>query len=266
MVSEIHARSVMTSYSRLLGEQVSDPSQGDPVGGLRGALIDALMDLPFINALSDRRMLLTLIRQGVVRFPDVEEKPEARLHVVYIVMTCMSHPGGLRALRAALETMAPHSEGTRQARRLIESAMLSALIADSELERIKTLLWRSASSRAQVRAVVGAADAPEGSADTEPIVHFVRLTRQPVPERGLPAALVFVEEIAAQADPAEAVHLRAWVDQQAERLELASRLRAHRDRAGGARVPDREAVPTEPVEADARGEMAEITISSRWIR
>lgn len=169
-------------------------------------------------------MLLTLVRQGVVRFPDVEEKPEARLHVVYIVMTCMSHPGGLRALRSALETMSPHSEGTRQVQQLVQSATLAALIPDSELDRAKMLLLRSEVELAPTGAAGGG-----GESGPDLVARFDALTEEILPERGLPAALALVEAVAGQARAPEAAQLSAWVNQQAERLELTNQLRAYRD-------------------------------------
>jgi hypothetical protein len=99
---------------------VQGPANRDSAA-LRSDLVAALMELPFINALPDRRMLLTLVRQDVVRFPDVQERSEARLHVTEIVLTCLQHPGGLRALSAALETMAPYADGTLRVRQFVES-------------------------------------------------------------------------------------------------------------------------------------------------
>ncbi|NMO49792.1 tetratricopeptide repeat protein [Actinoplanes sp. TBRC 11911] len=201
------------------------------------------MDLPFINALSDRRMLLNLVRQGVVRFPDVEEKPEARLHVVSIVMTCMSHPGGLRALRSALDTMAPDSDGTRQAHRLIQSATLAALIPDGERDRVKPLLQRHWTT------FVAAAGGMQAPTNGDLVGRFEALTQEPLPEFGLPAALAFVEEIAALAPSARSTPLSDWVDQQAERLELTLELQKHRshESPGGLRPPGSDTPETEQI-------------------
>jgi hypothetical protein len=188
---------------------VQGSAKKDPAGALRSPLIAALMDLPFINTLPDRRMLLTLIRQDVVRFPDVQERSEARLHVVEIVLACLRHPGGLRALCAALDTMAPYAEGTRRARQLIESATLSDLLSESELERARDLLR---------------------SADDSLIVKFEDLLREPAGSDGLPPALSYLERTAHQVDPSLAADLRGWVDAQAEWLEVGAALRRLRDR------------------------------------
>src|SRR2546423_14387003 len=54
------------------GISVQDPASNEPAGVV-SPLVAALMELPFINTLPDRRMLLTLVRQDVVRFPHVRE-------------------------------------------------------------------------------------------------------------------------------------------------------------------------------------------------
>src|SRR5205807_2841609 len=133
---------------------------------------------------------------------------EARLHVVEIVLACLRHPGGLRALCAALETMAPYAEGTRRARQLIESATLSDLLSESDLERARDLL-RSAGD-----AVLG---------------EFEDLLRELAGPDGLPPALSYLEQTARQVDPHLAADLRGWVDAQAEWLEVGATLRRLRD-------------------------------------
>ena len=115
----------------------------DPAAELRDALISSLIDVQFMNALPDRRLLINLVRRDVVNFPDVPERSEARLHVVDIVLACLGHPGGLRALRTALETMAPDSPGTKRAGQLIASATLLNLLPDSEVKRAHELLRRA---------------------------------------------------------------------------------------------------------------------------
>jgi tetratricopeptide (TPR) repeat protein len=210
---------------------VQGPGKKDPVGTLRTPLIDALMGLPFINALSDRRMLLTLIRQEVVRFPDVEEKSEARLHVIYIVLACLGHPGGLRALRAALETMAPHAEGTRRIQQLIESATLANLLPESELERAHELARQAGECDLELpgQPADGYQSRDHDRRGPALIEHFDALAAERTVD-GLPPALVFLEHLADQVDRALAGAIRLWVDEQCEWLELQSDLRRLRAR------------------------------------
>src|SRR5262249_6241116 len=115
----------------------------DPAAELRDALISALIDVQFMNALPDRRLLINLVRRDVVNFPDVQERSEARLHVVEIVLACLGHPGGLRALHGALSTMAPDAPGTKRAGQLIETATLLSLLPESEVKRVHELLRRA---------------------------------------------------------------------------------------------------------------------------
>src|SRR2546423_5794454 len=154
-------------FAAVGGMSVQGPTRKDSAGVL-SPLVAALMDLPFINTLPDRRMLLTLVRQEVMRFPDVQERSEARLHVVDIVLACLRHPGGLRALALTLDTMAPYAEGTRRARQLIESATLSDLLSGSELERVRDLLR---------------------TADGSLVSEFEALLREPTGRDALPLAL-----------------------------------------------------------------------------
>ena len=205
-----------------------------PAAALRSSLIAALMDLPFVNALADRRMLLMLVRRDVGRFPDVQERPEARLHVVDIVMACLATPGGLRALRAALETMAPQAEGTRRARQLIEGATLSGLLSESELERARDLLRRAAQCDVSLPG-----DLLESADDTINAlpVHsatlinvFDDLAARRTGPQGLPPALALLESVATQVGGNLALDLRAWVETQAESLEAMTALGTLRER------------------------------------
>ena len=84
-----------------------DAIKKDPATELSDALITALIEIPFMSAVADRRLLLQLIRRAIDGFPDVRENDEIRLHVVQIVLTCLQQRGGLRALTGALLTMAP---------------------------------------------------------------------------------------------------------------------------------------------------------------
>ena len=96
-----------------------------------------------MGALPDRRLLINLIRRDVENFPDVQERAEARLHVVEIVLACLNHPGGLHALHAGLDTMAPEASGTKRAVQLIQSATLQSLMPDGAVKRIHELLRKA---------------------------------------------------------------------------------------------------------------------------
>ena len=77
-------------------------------------LVDALISIPAMHGVSNRLMLLDLIRQQRSSFGDVAERAEARLHIIDIdiVSECLRQPGGVALLAGALELMAPDLPGT----------------------------------------------------------------------------------------------------------------------------------------------------------
>ena len=72
----------------------------DPAAELRDALISALMEIPFMGAVADRRLLLQLVRGATNGFPDVPENHEVRLHVVQIVLRVRRAIPGIALLTA----------------------------------------------------------------------------------------------------------------------------------------------------------------------
>ncbi|HET8657954.1 MAG TPA: FxSxx-COOH system tetratricopeptide repeat protein [Micromonosporaceae bacterium] len=191
------------------------------------------MELSFIDALPDRRMLLALIRRDVVRFPDVHERPEARLHVIDIVLACLSHAGGLRALGSALETMAPYAEGTRRVRQLIESATLSRLLASGELERARDLLRRADRLGVGLQPeLVEDLVVPVGPTRAVTLADvFDGLSAKRSGSDGLPPAMSLLEHAAAGCGDSQlAGELREWLDRQADRLEVQAQLHLLRER------------------------------------
>ncbi|MGI5152602.1 FxSxx-COOH system tetratricopeptide repeat protein [Plantactinospora sp. CA-294935] len=219
-----------------MGESVAQGSiKKDPAAELRDALISALIDVQFMNALPDRRLLINLVRRDVVNFPDVQERSEARLHVVDIVLACLGNPGGLRALVAALSTMAPDAPGTKRATQLIESAALLNLLPDSEVKRVHELLRRAEDGRSDPgwwRAAVSAGVPQLPSTVRNLTLAFDHLATQPHGQHRLPAALVLLNDVAAQLDGPIAVELAHWAEGQAERLEVLEEFRALRRPAG----------------------------------
>lgn len=208
------------------------PGRKDPATELRSSLVAALMDLTLLNALPNRRMLLTLIRGDVVRFPDVQEHTEARLHVIDIVLACLGNPGGLRALGTALETMAPHASSTQRVRQLIESATLSSLLPEGDLDRARDLL-RRVGRDVRLRSAL-ADEFPTPGTSPKPVAPpdiFDDLAAEQAGSDGLPPAMLLLERAASGCTNSQlAVELREWLDNQAERLEVQRQLRAVRER------------------------------------
>ncbi|GAA4945224.1 hypothetical protein GCM10025331_35550 [Actinoplanes utahensis] len=198
-------------------------SKKDPATDLRDALIKSLIEIPFMSALPDRRLLLQLVRRDVVNFPDVQEHNEVRIHVVQIVLACLGHPGGLRALTAALSTMAPDSPGTKRAVELIDTASLLSLLPESESKRIHDLLrraetgpgeqgwWRAGAMESGVGVPVDA---------TTLIVAFDRLAARPTGPGTEPSALALVRHVADRVTGSLAIELSHWAADQSDRLEI----------------------------------------------
>ncbi|WP_275413638.1 FxSxx-COOH system tetratricopeptide repeat protein [Plantactinospora endophytica] len=204
--------------------------------------------MQFMNALPDRRLLINLVRRDVINFPDVQERPEARLHVVEIVLACLGNPGGLRALVAALSTMAPDAPGTKRATQLIESAALLNLLPDSEVKRIHELLRRAEDGRPDPgwwRPTVSTSAPRLPGTVRNLTAAFDHLATQPIGQHRVPAALALVSDVAAQLDGPIAVELSHWAEGHAERLELLEEFRALR------RQPDDSAEEAAVVAASA---------------
>lgn len=185
-------------------------------------------------------MLLALIRRDVVRFPDVQERSEARLHVIDIVLACLAHPGGLRALGTALETMAPYANGTQRVRQLIESTTLSSLLPESDLERARDLLRRVGRDM-RLRSAL-ADEFPTAATSPRPVALpdiFDDLAAEQVGSDGLPPAMLLLERAAADcANGQLAAELREWLDTQAERLEIQAQLHRVRERLSSQAAAD----------------------------
>jgi hypothetical protein len=202
---------------------------------LLNALISALVDIRFMDALPDRRLLINLIRRDVENFPDVQERAETRLHVVEIVLACMNQPDGLRALRDSLVTMAPEDAGTRRAVQLIDSATLLRLLPPDKVTMIHEVLrnadtgldkpdwWRPPAGELMLQMPPGIESAVEA------FDYFMSL---PIHTDGS-AAVLFLDHITgrlaaisghrsnARAPRADSisVELREWLEQQVEAVE-----------------------------------------------
>ncbi|WP_422770327.1 FxSxx-COOH system tetratricopeptide repeat protein [Plantactinospora sp. WMMC1484] len=238
----------------------------DPATELRGALVAALIDVQFMNALPDRRLLINLVRRDVTYFPDIEERPDARLHVVDIVLACLGNRGGLRALVTALSTMAPDAPATKRVIQLIESAALLNLLSDSDVKRVHDLLRRAEEGRAETGWWRPALDPsllqlPE-TVSSLPVA-FDYLAGQSHGQQRVPTALLLVNDVAAQLDGPIAVELSSWAEGQAERLEVLDEFHLLRQPFDGHAESDRPvtsyaAAPAGPSPSHCEDEAVEI--------
>jgi Effector-associated domain 2/Tetratricopeptide repeat/vWA-MoxR associated protein middle region 0/NB-ARC domain len=243
----------------------------DPAAELRARLVDALVDIPFMAALADRRLLVSLIRRDLNNFPEVAEHPAARLHVVEVVVHCLAHAGGLRALLAALKMMAPDAPGVERAIDLIGTATVVSLLPDGEAGRVRNLLRRveAGSSAEPVREGVIQRFRPP--ADIEGLVAiFDHYAEERCAPAVVPTVVLVVEDVAELCDDPElGTELTRWADQAAARHEADADLRGHRKRRTASDNPPDEVQDTvdgrpivvdEEEEADLRSDAAQLLL------
>lgn len=197
-------------------------SRKDPAGDLRRALIEALVRIPVTNSLTDRRLLISLIKRDVANFPDVQERPEARLHIVQLVMACLEYPASLRALSAALNVMSPDEPATRRTLEIITNASLMSLLREDEIRRLHDLLQR-ALVRPELpdwRTLVDGV-APQITDQAGGLISaFDHLAARGRDADGFPPALRLVARVVAGLDGPLRVEVAAWLQEQIDRLGL----------------------------------------------
>ena len=206
--------------------------QRDPGAELRKGLVDALVDVPFMGALAERRLLVDLIRRDLNDFPDVAEHSAARMHTVEIVVSCLTHAGGLRALLAALRMMGPDFPGVTRVGELIGGATVASLLPDGEAARVRDLLRRveESPSAGSVREAVARLFKP--STDAEGLVAvFDHYAAEHCTPAVVPTVVLIVDAVAELCEAAElGLELRRWVEKTAARHEAEADLRDHRAR------------------------------------
>ena len=204
----------------------------DPATELRAKLVEALVDVPFMSVLADRRLLVSLIRRDLNDFPEVAEHPAARLHVVEVVVHCLAQPGGLRALLVALKMMAPDAPGVKRATDLIGAATVVSLLPEGETVRVRNLLRRvdAGSSAGLVRE--GVIQRFKPPADIDGLVAiFDHYAAERTALAVVPTAVLIVDAVAEFCDDPElGIELARWAEQNAARHEAEADLRDHRIR------------------------------------
>jgi tetratricopeptide (TPR) repeat protein len=226
---------------------------------LRDALTSALTTVPFMSAMSDRRLLIHLVRSELHDFPDVQEHDEARLHVVRIVMVCHGHPGGLRALRSALNTMAPDAAGTQGVSGLLDRAALRAILPENAAKRGYDLVRRAceAGLASGWRGAVQERESDAAVSD-DPVAFLKELLVKGEGGIDSPSALAFVAGLAEYADGLVADQMHQWHDDQLRWLGLPSEPRPQPTSGEVRGAPDNErqgiedTAPVEKVAADPR--------------
>jgi len=214
----------------------------DGASSLRAALTDALLEVPFMNALSDRRLLIYMIRRDVSDLPDVQEHDESRLHAVRIVMVCHGHSGGLRALHSALCVMAPDVQGTRAVADLLSSASLRALLPEQCVKQVYDLIRQTDRPDLPVEWHVLATET--GVAGATPTDVLDALLDRPRESGAPPACLVYLRQLADLVPAEISAEIHRWVRDQAAWLEIS-------DLVSGGAAADGTAPPARAVDAEA---------------
>jgi tetratricopeptide (TPR) repeat protein len=181
-----------------------------------------------MDAVSDRRLLIHLLRTAAGELPDIQEHDQTRLHAVRIVMACFDSPGGLRALRSALQLMAPGTPGTQNLCGLLESATLDALLPERVVKHGRDLVRRLPASLERL---------PQSDLATfvtlpgvhEPVQVFDALLSRHEGLDGPHLALSYVDRLAGLAGTGNRDELRRWVHDQAVWLGAAQPVRAAAD-------------------------------------
>ena len=195
-----------------------------PATELSQGLIDALVRIPITSTTQNRRLLISLVRRDFSRFPDVQELPESRLHLINIVVACLEHPAALWALRDALTTMAPDDAGTRRACQLIDSAGLGSLVSEDELRQCRELMRQADNGQGEVdwQGLVENIAPHVLSRSQDLVSAFDQLAViGPGQGRSLPA-LTFVAGVTASAADPVAGQLRMWLQEQIERFGVSA--------------------------------------------
>jgi hypothetical protein len=208
------------------------PARKDHAAELRENIIAALVDLPVVTALHDRRLLINLIRLDAPDFPDVLENSGKRLHLVELVVTCFRNPTWLRALGNALRTMDPEGATSRHVRSLIESGVLAALLPETALKEARAILARLPHPETiEWQSIFSSLDSARSARALNrmrPIDAFEVLCYKPT--FPLPPALVFLDELSRRVDASVAADLSEWVARHSHLLGV-------QDELAGARVP-----------------------------
>ena len=230
---------------------MSDLSRRNGASGLRTDLTEAVVGVPFMDAVSDRRLLIYLLRVSIGDLPDIQEHDQARLHAVRIVMACFERPNGLRALRSALQLMAPGTAGTQAVCDLLDTAPLDVLLPERAVKNGRDLVRRASPSALDRLSAADLATfaSPPGLRDPVPLLDAL-LAR----EGGLDGphpALLYVDRLARLVEETDGNELRRWVHEQAIWLGMTQPERAApeaADRAGTA-------APTDSTTATSDGEV-----------
>jgi vWA-MoxR associated protein C-terminal domain/vWA-MoxR associated protein middle region 0/Effector-associated domain 2 len=206
---------------------VREVSAEGSVQRLHGALVDALAGIPLLDSFEARRSLIRIMsRVKRDHFLSIPESPTARAHLVEIVYACLSLPGGLRCLVAALRMLDPAHPGTAEVARIVSSLAVLDVVPPEERRQAHELLDQLPELDIEPLWYAATDDiAPLPARPTETLVGaFDQLIGLNARTDGLPPAIAFVEIAGCRVTGHLAAQLRLWTDGQATRLGLSAEL------------------------------------------
>ncbi|GAA4605569.1 hypothetical protein GCM10023107_72550 [Actinoplanes octamycinicus] len=191
-------------------------STGATVFTVAESLAAAILTLPFINTVQERRRLVSLAGQWLSEPPAVAESQDARAHVTALARAYLSEPRAVWSLLDALATMAPAAIGTIRAHVVVESATLAVLLTDSERDRAVRLLEQV---EATAPATVWQLELRTLDGTTGELVRtFGELAGQPIRRGEIPPAAILMTRVASAVSGPLGVDLQAWCDQVVRRF------------------------------------------------
>ncbi|GAA1031777.1 hypothetical protein GCM10009557_28130 [Virgisporangium ochraceum] len=205
------------------------PAVGARPTDLRNALIDALLQLPAMAALSRRVLVVDLIRRELPGFPDVTEQPVARMHMASLVTACLDHPGALEVLAETVALVDPDTHASQKIRTLIDGATVAQRLSPRLLEAGRDLLRRADRDLDLDLPTLLGLD-PESSSEDE---FDLRAGQRTEPGEVPPVLRLIVEATAEVGGPVRA-EMSAWVDRVAHQLGLKNEVDAYRSAISGA--------------------------------
>ncbi|MGW4061498.1 VMAP-C domain-containing protein [Amycolatopsis sp. NPDC004747] len=200
-----------------------DEDQRPPAAaGPLGPLVDALARTEVLREPSVRALAIDLLRRQLGAEFEVPELPSFRLHLYALVVACERHPYGIQALLDVLEELEPDPSGVESVRTAAADLSPIALLPSDERAQLFRLFAAGQWVRLEedYRAAAGPYAPEPEEPPAGPREYFEELERLNAPPSGIPPALVFVERLAAQAEPRLADGLRRWNRDLAARLQV----------------------------------------------
>lgn len=198
----------------------ADPLWHSPPYSLR-PVVEALTDLPPLGELDTRRLCIELLQRRFGPGFRVTEYAATEQHLYAIAIACEEYQGGLQALVDVLTELIGDQVDLSRLRAAVGELSVLELVPSDARQKLSELLEAGAwPALNRIYRVAAGPYAPPPSPHASPAELFETLEDVNAKAGGLPPALIFVERLAAEADPELAARLRQWNREQAERMNV----------------------------------------------